>query len=51
MKKEEIQKNLSKVAYDYAKDIVEDAENHEDAVEVIASDFISGASYVLSNLD
>lgn len=50
MTREEIQKNLEVAAYDYAKHTVEDPDNHSDVVEVIASDFISGASYVLSNL-
>ena len=50
MTREEIQKNLEVAAYDYAKYIVEDPDNHSDIVEVIANDFISGASYVLSNL-
>ena len=50
MTREEIQKNLEVAAYDYAKRTVEDPDNHSDIVEVIANDFISGASYVLNNL-
>lgn len=51
MTKKEIQNNLEAAAYEYANHTIEDPDNHSDAVEVVASDFISGASYVLSNLN
>lgn len=43
LSREEFIKEIEKAADDYARGCVMDADEHEDAVDAIASDFIEGA--------